>query len=178
VRLLVPSRNWALPRGSARSSRSSGARCSHQPLGCSWNAASAHSASGSGADCAAYSRHTPPYCLNPWSRDTWRANRQGSQAGGCRDQSASTPLGLAHPGWAPPARFELALPPPEGGALSPELRGPGQARGRDLAIGPKGNVPAWLPAPSLHLFVDAFLVLFSTSCRAVAVAYAPRRRLS
>jgi hypothetical protein len=25
---------------------------------------------------------------------------------------------------APPARFELALPPPEGGALSPELRGP------------------------------------------------------
>ena len=24
---------------------------------------------------------------------------------------------------APPARFELALPPPEGGALSPELRG-------------------------------------------------------
>src|SRR5256885_16759455 len=26
---------------------------------------------------------------------------------------------------APPARFELALPPPEGGALSPELRGPG-----------------------------------------------------
>ena len=27
---------------------------------------------------------------------------------------------------APPARFELALPPPEGGALSPELRGPGQ----------------------------------------------------
>ena len=26
--------------------------------------------------------------------------------------------------WAPPAGFEPALPPPEGGALSPELRGP------------------------------------------------------
>ena len=28
--------------------------------------------------------------------------------------------------WAPPAGFEPALPPPEGGALSPELRGPGE----------------------------------------------------
>ena len=27
---------------------------------------------------------------------------------------------------APPAGFEPALPPPEGGALSPELRGPGE----------------------------------------------------
>ena len=26
--------------------------------------------------------------------------------------------------WVPPAGFEPALPPPEGGALSPELRGP------------------------------------------------------
>ncbi len=30
----------------------------------------------------------------------------------------------AHPMVAPPAGFEPALPPPEGGALSPELRGP------------------------------------------------------
>ncbi len=29
----------------------------------------------------------------------------------------------------PPAGFEPAHPPPEGGALSPELRGPGRARG-------------------------------------------------
>ena len=28
--------------------------------------------------------------------------------------------------WAPPAGFEPALPPPEGDALSPELRGPGK----------------------------------------------------
>ena len=31
--------------------------------------------------------------------------------------------------WVPPAGFEPALPPPEGGALSPELRGPGPAKG-------------------------------------------------
>src|SRR2546423_10878209 len=31
---------------------------------------------------------------------------------------------LCWSGWVPPAGFEPALPPPEGGALSPELRGP------------------------------------------------------
>ena len=44
---------------------------------------------------------------------------------------------------APPARFELALPPPEGGALSPELRGH-VFRHAAAACGPKGNVPARL----------------------------------
>ena len=43
---------------------------------------------------------------------------------------------------APPARFELALPPPEGGALSPELRGPACSGAAGPGSGPKGNVPA------------------------------------
>jgi hypothetical protein len=38
---------------------------------------------------------------------------------------------------APPARFELALPPPEGGALSPELRGLGTSVCRSLVKGRK-----------------------------------------
>jgi hypothetical protein len=51
---------------------------------------------------------------------------------------------------APPARFELALPPPEGGALSPELRGPRQSTGPLPGEGPKGNVPAQ-PRPPIRL---------------------------
>src|SRR5215207_10633480 len=43
---------------------------------------------------------------------------------------------------APPARFELALPPPEGGALSPELRGPA-VESRCIVEGRNGNVPAY-----------------------------------
>src|SRR5215211_1354353 len=39
------------------------------------------------------------------------------------DNSPVFPLVSAAFRLAPPARFELALPPPEGGALSPELRG-------------------------------------------------------
>jgi hypothetical protein len=38
---------------------------------------------------------------------------------------------------APPARFELALPPPEGGALSPELRGPVTSVCRNVVKGRK-----------------------------------------
>jgi len=53
----------------------------------------------------------PKCCQTPvWS--TWPAYKaKGRNAG-------QAPIWMA-----PPARFELALPPPEGGALSPELRG-------------------------------------------------------
>ena len=43
-------------------------------------------------------------------------------------KAKSKTAGQAQIWLAPPARFELALPPPEGGALSPELRGPGSLR--------------------------------------------------
>lgn len=39
---------------------------------------------------------------------------------------------------APPAGFEPALPPPEGGALSPELRGPGPASGPNGTLAKTG----------------------------------------
>ena len=54
---------------------------------------------------------------------------------------------------APPARFELALPPPEGGALSPELRGRAE-QCAEAYKGPKGNVPAWHAAPGPSVFLD------------------------
>ena len=44
---------------------------------------------------------------------------------------------------APPAGFEPALPPPEGGALSPELRGPaGRDRAAELSEGLRTAFPA------------------------------------
>src|SRR4051795_4798500 len=47
---------------------------------------------------------------------------------------------------APPAGFEPSLPPPEGGALSPELRGPGWD---DLTSGPGGGGNRHAPARSV-----------------------------
>jgi hypothetical protein len=53
---------------------------------------------------------------------------------------------------APPARFELALPPPEGGALSPELRGranfgkPGPLEGRMAMYQRASGEPLAVPA--------------------------------
>ena len=53
---------------------------------------------------------------------------------------------------APPARFELALPPPEGGALSPELRG--RAISVPKPVRAERNVPAWHAAPGPSVFLD------------------------
>ena len=57
---------------------------------------------------------------------------------------------MTRPNVAPPARFELALPPPECGALSPELRGPAKSASCGLDKGRKQctSAPA-APTPLL-----------------------------
>src|SRR5690349_7408990 len=49
-------------------------------------------------------------------------------------------------GVVPPAGFEPALPPPEGGALSPELRGPNPI---SLAAAPAWSAPCHGPSSGL-----------------------------
>jgi hypothetical protein len=74
---------------------------------------------------------------------------------------------------APPARFELALPPPEGGALSPELRGrasfgkPGPLEGRMAMYQRAGGEPLAVAAVTFCRFILDL-------CRAVSGALTPR----
>jgi hypothetical protein len=77
---------------------------------------------------------------------------------------------------APPAGFEPALPPPEGGALSPELRGPASSEPR-LGNGPKGNVPACGCLPTHCGTGDHLRRSILDPCRAVGGARTPRGRL-
>ena len=58
------------------------------------------------------------------------------------DQASTAELRRSGP--VPPAGFEPAHPPPEGGALSPELRGPGSGRGYQAA----GSALECLEAPT------------------------------
>src|SRR6266542_1644133 len=57
-----------------------------------------------------------------------------------------TPVRLAQFCDVPPAGFEPALPPPEGGALSPELRGLATHRGLAERPAPPPAVPLYPPS--------------------------------